>query len=328
MGNNRVVYADGNNNGVIEPTEILEENNYYPFGLKHQGYNDMTGSTASNYKYQYNGKELQEEMGLNLYDFGARNYDPALGRWMNIDPLAENSRRWTPYNYAYNNPILFVDPDGMQSYVFNGKAAQDFAKDLQSQLALNDGVENDCKSCKTKADWDAYYQQAENTAAMMGEDAWGYTNKRLTREMDEQGHSIFYLDGERMDLRQYRNKADAAGNLISDAALIEASVGFLKYISSFFKSSNATAKTGKSFFEGTKYTNKVLGQMKKGDFHGFPEAVKAFESSGVITTIKGGDGVTRQILKIPGEYGSKKGFFEFIKEADGTINHRLFRPNP
>ena len=85
--------------------------------------------------------------------------------------------------------------------------------------------------------------------------------------------------------------------------------------------------TGKSFFEGTKYTNKVMAQMRKGDFHAFPESVKAFESDGIITTIKGGDGGYRQLLKIPGEYGGKKGSFEFIKEANGEINHRLFRPS-
>ena len=112
LGNIRLTYADSDGNNTIDAsTEIIEEKNYYPFGLQHKGYNVVIN--GQEFPYKFNGKEHQEELGLNTYDFGARNYDPAIGRWFNIDPMADKMRSWSPYNFAFNNPMLYVDPDGM-----------------------------------------------------------------------------------------------------------------------------------------------------------------------------------------------------------------------
>ncbi|MBW1619818.1 DUF6443 domain-containing protein [Empedobacter falsenii] len=132
LGNVRLSYQK-EANGTLK---VLEENNYYPFGLKHKGYNN-TNLANANYKYKYNGKELQDELSLNLYDYGARNYDPAIGRWFNIDPLAEKSRRFSPYTYALNNPVFFIDPDGMMAtppdwVVTNGQTLYDSRVKSQS----------------------------------------------------------------------------------------------------------------------------------------------------------------------------------------------------
>ncbi|MFL0108832.1 RHS repeat domain-containing protein [Tenacibaculum maritimum] len=120
LGNVRLSYADQDKDGVITPsTEIIEESNYYPFGLEHKGYNNNISSLGNStaQKFGYNGKELNDDLvggsRLNWHDFGARNYDASLGRWMNLDPLAEEMRRYSPYNFAFDNPIYFVDPDGM-----------------------------------------------------------------------------------------------------------------------------------------------------------------------------------------------------------------------
>jgi len=120
LGNVRLSYADADGNGVIVATgpgaEIREENNYYPFGLQHKGYNNVVNGTENNYQ-TYNGKELSESLGVNWLEYGARNYMPDIGRYYVIDNFSEAYYHINPYQYTANNPIKFIDVNGDYIYI-------------------------------------------------------------------------------------------------------------------------------------------------------------------------------------------------------------------
>lgn len=165
LGNNRLSYTKDSTTGSLK---ILEENNYYPFGLKHNSYN--VDNFQPGYKFKYNGKELQDELGLNMYDYGWRNYMPDIGRWSQSDPLLNdlkfahdindvdpddreavymaiindaevgggiyNTDNLNPYGYGYNNPVSFDDPDGRCPSCIWG-AVIGAAVDYGLQVAVN-----------------------------------------------------------------------------------------------------------------------------------------------------------------------------------------------
>jgi len=98
---------------------ILEENHYYPYGLTMSGLSSsaLKGTNFIANKLKFGGKEMQDNeftdgTGLEWYDFDARMYDVQTARWMVPDAMAEKSPDWTPYRYAFDNPIRYIDPDG------------------------------------------------------------------------------------------------------------------------------------------------------------------------------------------------------------------------
>ncbi|TWV06060.1 hypothetical protein FQ707_14605 [Bacteroidaceae bacterium HV4-6-C5C] len=106
LGNNRVV---ANASGAV-----VQTNHYYPFGMSFP-----EGAVSSSQPYKYNGKELDTDRGLNMYDYSARYMDPVLGRFSTVDPNVESYYSDSPYSYCLNNPVNFTDPYGTDTIAVN-----------------------------------------------------------------------------------------------------------------------------------------------------------------------------------------------------------------
>ncbi len=120
-------------------TPVIQTEDYYPFGLT---YNSYQRENTLNQKNLFGGKEEQDELGLQWMDHGARMYMPDLGRWGALDSHADNTEIVSSYNYAYNNPMLFVDPNGKDNIIylliagnFSTKEAEKLAATATSILA-------------------------------------------------------------------------------------------------------------------------------------------------------------------------------------------------
>lgn len=172
LGNTRVAFEFGANNTVL----LTQSTDYYPFGMSFGGqYNNTT-----NNKYLFGGKELQDESlgGVNLdwYDYGARFYDPQIGRWHVIDPLAEKAFDWSPYRYGFDNPISTTDPSGMfEDWVDKtGKGQWEWDENVKSEAAAKEKYGDNAKYA---ALGETYYAKDGRQVVLQDQGNWSYTSQ-------------------------------------------------------------------------------------------------------------------------------------------------------
>jgi RHS repeat-associated protein len=143
LGNARISFRA---NGTA--ISILQENHYYPFGLEMEG--SWQAQVGAENAYQYNSKELNEDFGLNWYDYGARWYDAAVGRWWSVDPLGEKSKSLSTYTYVRNNPLVMIDPTGMDSEAYSFVKSYT-SEDMQEKSKSSGGSQGDPEKLKQAA---------------------------------------------------------------------------------------------------------------------------------------------------------------------------------
>ncbi|MXV18007.1 RHS repeat domain-containing protein, partial [Hufsiella ginkgonis] len=215
---------------------VIQSDDYYPFGMQKAG--TVPGNAN---KYLYNGKEMQEELGQ--YDYGARFYDPVIGRWNTVDLLAENNRRWSPYNYTINNPVRFVDPDGRDW--LDPKKDQEIADRLQAGLSARLTTEQSNLKGATKT--------MSRIEAKIAKDG---TSAKLEKQLQSTRDEIGAINATISDLQSSSREITEMGNTMAQK----------------FTFKEITGEVG-----GTEIVKGVITMSITGDVNGIHEAAHGYQ---------------------------------------------------
>ncbi|KNB61719.1 RHS repeat-associated core domain-containing protein [Chryseobacterium sp. Hurlbut01] len=356
LGNVRLSYSDADGNGVVTGDVVVEEcsggncssyiipgeieaiSNYYPFGMLLENHNNQANS-SNVYKYKYNGKELQES---GMYDYGARFYMPDLGRWGVVDPLAEISRRFSPYVYGNNNPIRFIDPDGMAAQdtfeagvEYTGQAAIDMFNAISSFYGYSNSSNNGFPSFNF-----SYIDPGGAAGTGGGSSLSGWMQSYLSSPPDDhfnQFGQYLYTDNKATNniVIDFQNPITGAINtapwlskLLSDYKFDKSNYSVLTNIANYYatqagvnmnnlKNGSTSLGIANYHFESGKMVGKVYS-FNGGKFK--PDALMSGNFETQVISIMVGNGSVSELLN------DKYNMISSLGHEGGTVSHLTLNP--
>jgi RHS repeat-associated protein len=166
----RKMAVDTNNDGIIDfrLADLASASDYSPFGSVIKG----RGFVIDNYRYNFNGKELDTE--TNTQDYGMRIYNPGLGKFLSIDPITKDFPWYTPYQFAGNKPIACIDLDGLED-IFYGKSFKKFGNKIMLKILEATGLKKEAekKFAKENSKYDLYIVVTPNPGGGVYRDEHG-----------------------------------------------------------------------------------------------------------------------------------------------------------